>query len=98
MVDPEPAWIQPDDSGGCMAAAGRILAVSERDTRNPAFRRGPDMLHDMTRAAFADLDAFERFEPCMVKSRSVEQAQDKWFPVCDHQTQETGLSRSREPR
>jgi hypothetical protein len=76
----------------------RILAIREQDMRNTAFRRDPDMLRNMSRAAFEDLDAFERFEPCMVKSRSVEKAQDMWFPVCAHQMQETGLSRSREPR
>lgn len=75
----------------------RLLAIREEDLRDPAFLNTPSMLRDMARGAFKDLDAFPRFDACVLSARGGAGASDTWLPACAPQPQGDNLAPSREP-
>lgn len=75
----------------------RVLAIREEDMRDLASRNDPNMLRDMARNAFNDLDTFPRFGACLFASRGAARVDEAWLPACDMQQHGVGFVPSREP-
>ncbi|MEQ1784583.1 MAG: hypothetical protein ABMA14_24820 [Hyphomonadaceae bacterium] len=62
--------------------AVRLLAIREEDVRNPAFSAGPQMLRDIAQASSKGLDAFTRFDACIVTAHKDDQPALGWLRPC----------------
>jgi hypothetical protein len=63
--------------------AVRLLAIRAEDMRDPAFSSSSTMLRDMARASFKDLDAFTRFDACIVTAHKGDQLNQGWPGPCE---------------
>ncbi len=62
--------------------AVRLLAIRAEDMRNPAFTSDATMLRDMARASFKGLDAFTRFDACIVTAHKDDEPSQGWLRPC----------------
>lgn len=63
--------------------AVRLLAIREEDMRNPAFGSDPAMLRDMARVSFEGMEAFTRFDACILAGHKDDQLLSGWLRSCD---------------
>ena len=63
--------------------AVRLLAIRDEDMRNPAFTTDPNFLREKAQAALTGLDAFDRFDACVLAAQEEGGMAPGWLRPCE---------------